>query len=96
MVFFERPEDSNDALEWLTERAEILLQRLGLTYRVLLMSTKKSGIRPGEEVRPRGLGAWRRALARGQLVLEFPRLPGAPDGDPLPAGARRQPSSSTR
>jgi seryl-tRNA synthetase len=43
MVFFERPEDSNDALEWLTERAEILLQRLGLTYRVLLMSTKEMG-----------------------------------------------------
>jgi seryl-tRNA synthetase len=43
MVFFERPEDSNDALEWLTERAEILLQRLGLTYRVVLMSTKEMG-----------------------------------------------------
>ena len=43
MVFFERPEDSSDALEWLTERAEILLQRLGLTYRVLLMSTKEMG-----------------------------------------------------
>jgi seryl-tRNA synthetase len=43
MVFFERPEDSNDSLEWLTERAEILLQRLGLAYRVLLMSTKEMG-----------------------------------------------------
>jgi seryl-tRNA synthetase len=43
MVFFEKPEDSNDALEWLTERAEILLQRLGLAYRVLLMSTKEMG-----------------------------------------------------
>jgi seryl-tRNA synthetase len=43
MVFFERPEESNDALEWLTERAEILLQRLGLSYRVLLMSTREMG-----------------------------------------------------
>ena len=43
MVFFERPEASNDALEWLTERAEILLQRLGLPYRVLLMSTGEMG-----------------------------------------------------
>jgi seryl-tRNA synthetase len=43
MVFFERPQDSNEALEWLTERAEILLQRLGLAYRVLLMSTKEMG-----------------------------------------------------
>jgi seryl-tRNA synthetase len=43
MVFFEKPEASNDALEWLTERAEILLQRLGLAYRVLLMATKDMG-----------------------------------------------------
>ncbi|HLO35007.1 MAG TPA: serine--tRNA ligase, partial [Candidatus Deferrimicrobium sp.] len=40
MVFFEKPSDSSDALEWLTERAEILLQRLGLAYRVLLMATR--------------------------------------------------------
>jgi len=43
MVFFEKPEASADALEWLTERAEILLQRLGLAYRVLLMSTREMG-----------------------------------------------------
>jgi seryl-tRNA synthetase len=43
MVFFERPEDSTAALEWLTERAEILLQRLGLAYRVLLMATRDMG-----------------------------------------------------
>jgi seryl-tRNA synthetase len=43
MVFFERPDESNGALEWLTERAEILLQRLGLAYRVLLMSTREMG-----------------------------------------------------
>jgi seryl-tRNA synthetase len=43
MVLFERPEDSRAALEWMTERAEILLQRLGLAYRVLLMSTREMG-----------------------------------------------------
>ena len=43
MVLFERPEDSAAALEWMTERAEILLQRLGLAYRVLLMSTREMG-----------------------------------------------------
>jgi len=43
MVFFERPEDSAAALEWMTERAEILLQRLGLAYRVLLMATRDMG-----------------------------------------------------
>jgi seryl-tRNA synthetase len=43
MVFFERPEDSTASLDWLTERAEILLQRLGLAYRVLLMATRDMG-----------------------------------------------------
>ena len=43
MVMFEKPEDSPQALEWMTARAEILLQRLGLPYRVLLMSTGEMG-----------------------------------------------------
>ena len=43
MVLFERPDDSPAALEWMTERAETLLQRLGLAYRVLLMSTRELG-----------------------------------------------------
>ena len=43
MVLFERPEASADALEWMTGRAEDLLQRLGLAYRVLLMSTRELG-----------------------------------------------------
>lgn len=43
MVLFERPDDSSDALEWMTARAEALLQRLGLAYRVLLMSTREMG-----------------------------------------------------
>ncbi|HLX35395.1 MAG TPA: serine--tRNA ligase [Candidatus Limnocylindrales bacterium] len=43
MVLFERPADSEAALEWMTGRAEDLLQRLGLAYRVLLMSTREMG-----------------------------------------------------
>jgi seryl-tRNA synthetase len=43
MVLFEKPADSDAALEWMTGRAEILLQRLGLAYRVLLMSTRELG-----------------------------------------------------
>jgi seryl-tRNA synthetase len=43
MVSFTRPDDSPAELEWLTERAEVLLQRLGLAYRVLLMSTREMG-----------------------------------------------------
>ncbi|MFL5770707.1 MAG: serine--tRNA ligase [Chloroflexota bacterium] len=43
MVLFERPGESEQALEWMTDRAEILLQRLGLAYRVLLMATRELG-----------------------------------------------------
>ncbi len=43
MVTFTRPDDARAELEWLTERAELLLQRLGLAYRVLLMSTREMG-----------------------------------------------------
>jgi seryl-tRNA synthetase len=43
MVCFERPEDSGAVLEWLTERAEVALQRLGLAYRVKLMATGDMG-----------------------------------------------------
>jgi seryl-tRNA synthetase len=43
MVSFTSPEQSEAELEWLTERAEVLLQRLGLAYRVLLMSTREMG-----------------------------------------------------
>jgi len=43
MVCFERPEDSGVSLEWLVERAEIALQRLGLAYRVKLMASGDVG-----------------------------------------------------
>ena len=43
MVCFERPEDSGVTLEWLVERAEIALQRLGLAYRVKLMASGDVG-----------------------------------------------------
>ena len=43
MVLFEKPADSPAALEWMTARAEVLLQRLCLPYRVLLMSTGDMG-----------------------------------------------------
>jgi seryl-tRNA synthetase len=43
MVAFEKPSDSTDALDWMTERAEVLLQRLGLAYRVRLLSTGDMG-----------------------------------------------------
>ena len=63
MVLFERPEESAAALEWMTERAEILLQRLGLAYRVLLMSTREMGFTQARkydlEVWAPGVERWR-------------------------------------
>ncbi|HLY15247.1 MAG TPA: serine--tRNA ligase [Candidatus Limnocylindrales bacterium] len=49
MVLFERPEASSAALEWMTGRAEDLLQRLGLAYRVLLMATREMGFVQGRK-----------------------------------------------
>ena len=43
MVSFTLPENSSAELEWMTARAESLLQRLGLPYRVVLMSTREMG-----------------------------------------------------
>jgi seryl-tRNA synthetase len=43
MVLFEKPDASAAALEWMTGRAEDLLQRLGLAYRVVLMATREMG-----------------------------------------------------
>jgi seryl-tRNA synthetase len=61
MVLFERPEASADALEWMTGRAEDLLQRLGLTYRVLLMSTREMGF---TQMRKYDLEAWAPGVER--------------------------------
>jgi seryl-tRNA synthetase len=43
MVCFEKPGESGETLEWLTARAEVVLQRLGLPYRVKLMATGDMG-----------------------------------------------------
>jgi seryl-tRNA synthetase len=43
MVCFVKPDESAATLEWLTERAEVVLQRLGLAYRVKLMATRDMG-----------------------------------------------------
>ena len=43
MVSFVTPAESEAELEWLTERAELRLQRLGLAYRVVLMATREMG-----------------------------------------------------
>ncbi len=61
MVLFERPEASREALEWMTERAEDLIQRLGLAYRVLLMATREMGF---TQMRKYDLEVWAPGVER--------------------------------
>jgi seryl-tRNA synthetase len=61
MVLFEKPGESEAALEWMTGRAEILLQRLGLAYRVLLMATRDMGF---TQARKYDLEVWAPAVER--------------------------------
>jgi len=89
MVLFERPEDSAAALEWMTERAEILLQRLGLAYRVLLMSTREMGFTQARkydlEVWSPGVERWLevsscsnfRDFQARRMAIRYRREPGA-------------------
>ncbi len=62
IVRFERPEDSEAALEELTSHAESILQRLGLRYRVLLLAAGDLGFSNARtydlEVWAPGVGGW--------------------------------------
>ena len=62
LVRFERPEDSEAALERLTGHAEAVLQRLGLPYRVLLLAAGDVGFSATKtydlEVWAPGVGKW--------------------------------------
>ena len=57
----------------------------------------RHGLRGGEDVRSRGVGAGRREVARGVVVQLVRRLPGAPREHSLPPGRRaRSRASCTR
>jgi seryl-tRNA synthetase len=62
MVTFVRPGESESALQWLTECAEKVLQRLGLAYRVRLLATGDMGFTQAKtydlEVWAPGVGEW--------------------------------------
>ena len=62
MVSFVRPDESEAAIEWLTTCAEVVLQRLGLAYRVRLLATGDMGFTQAKtydiEVWAPGVGEW--------------------------------------
>ena len=86
-----KPDESAATLEWLTElRRGCVLQRLGLAYRVRLLSTGDMGFTQAKtydlEVWAPGVQEWLEVSSRVQL----PRLPGAADEHPLPTRGGRQ------
>jgi seryl-tRNA synthetase len=62
MVAFTRPDESPATLEWMLQCAETVLQRLGLAYRVRLLSTGDMGFTQAKtydlEVWAPGVGEW--------------------------------------
>ncbi len=72
MVLFERPEDSAAALEWMTEHCRGPPPAPRPRLSGAADEYPRDGLHPGAQVRHRGLGARRRTLARGQLVLQLP------------------------
>ena len=98
MVKFVRPETSDAELRALLDDAEDVCRRLGLPLpRRRRCAPATCRFTAAHEVRRRGVGARLRRVARGELVLELPRLPGAAREHPLPPGAEgASPSSCTR
>ena len=90
MVLFEKPDDSPEALEWMTAPRRGAPPAARPAVPRAADEHRRDGLRPAQEVRPGGLGAGRGALARGQLLLQLRRLPGPPHGDPLPPGPGRE------
>ena len=78
MVKFVAPETSDAELERCSTTPRTSAARLGLRHRVVQMCTGDLSFVGGDEVRRRGVGAGLRRVARGQLLLQLPRLPGAP------------------
>ena len=80
------PEGALDAQADILRRAESMLQELELPYRVLDLCAGDLGGLVGADVRPGGLRARRRSLARGVLGQLVPRLPGPAGQRALPPG----------
>ena len=87
LVKFTDPASSYDELEALTRDACVVLERLGLPYRVVALCTGRPRLLGRQDLRHRGLDAGAGALPRDLLLQQFRGLPGAPRGHPLPPGA---------
>jgi seryl-tRNA synthetase len=80
-----RTGQSAEEHERMTACAEEVLKRLGLPYRVIVLSHRRHGLRRAEDLRHRGLAAGAERLSRDFELLELRRLPGAAHEGALPA-----------
>ncbi len=83
MVQIVQPDRSYEALEELTGHAEVILQRLGLPYRVMALCTADIGF---AATKTYDLEVWlpsQRTLSRDLVVLELRGVPGATDAGAL-------------
>ena len=88
MVKFVHPDTSYDELETLTRDAEEVLEALEIPYRTVERCTGDVGFAAGQGLRPGGVVARGREVARGQLVLELHGFPGPAHEPALPSGGR--------
>ena len=78
LVSIAKPEDSAAEHERMTACAEEVLKRLGLAYRVMLLSSGDMGFAAREDLRHRGLAAGAERLSRDFELLELRGVPGPP------------------
>ena len=90
LVKLTTPESSMDELEGMVGDAEEVLKRLGLPYRVVVLSTGDMGFAAAKTY---DIEVWLpgpAGLPRDLVLLELHRLPGAAGEPALPAGGRGQ------
>ena len=71
LVSITTPEQSADEHERMTNRAEEVLKRLELPYRIIVLSTGDMGFAAQQDLRHRGLAAGAGRLSRDQLLLQY-------------------------
>ena len=97
MVSIVHPDRSAEEHERMTPCAEKVLTLLEVPFRRVVLSSGDTGLRRREDLRSGGLAAGPAGVARDQLLLQLPRLPGAADERAVPLGGRQdRRASSTR
>ncbi len=90
MVKFVEPKDGRAELEMLTADAEIAVRAAGAAVPAPDDCHRRPLLCRLHQVRPRGVGGGLRRMARVQLLLLLPRLPGAARQHALSPGGRRE------